>query len=72
MPPRQMPPKAAPPKAAALRRAATLDNPVALDPGNASHFERVQLAIEKIEAHPVMDLVYPNRSFWPIHCFKTP
>ena len=68
MPPRQMPPKAAPPKAPALRRADTLP----LDPGNASHFERVQLAIEKIEEHPVMDLVYPNRSFWPIHCFKTP
>lgn len=46
-----------PPKAA-LRRAAAaqVENPgPPLDPDNASHVQRLQLAIEKIEAHPVME-----------------
>ena len=48
---------AMPPKAAARRAAANLvANPgPPVDPGNAGHFERLQLAIDQIEAHPVME-----------------
>ena len=51
-PPRVMPPKAARRRAAAPQ-VAVPGPPV--DPDNASHFTRLQQAIDKIEAHPEME-----------------